>query len=412
MKSSKNDTNYNHNLDDLMLKILSNKNECYENELFKEIQKNGFTGSKKTFILHLAKMREENFIQYVKKGRKHVYSLTEDTKIRLDFDIKQYVKPKRRNLRQNATVSKYDKRKLYALILFQSGAGSGQIIPQSTKNNKHEESLMMIDPRYPGNRKVFINMNDFQKLPGVTQEDIIFRRNVAYKSIFSHIEFSETDIINTLKKIKDLGIEERIIQLSPRQGLQGLKQKEEKELAIEIIDDYLLKFIRSLEAILDAVEYSIRFSWIFNQQEPRRNSYEFQWYKDLFGTPRTVDVLIKSSHFKDFIKTVSEERREKLENQARTILLNADMAIVGLYYTFIKCSKLDMKFIRNRSEINNLIEYKEYIKKMPTKVFELLSILINICYPKFLKNKHSKDTIIRRYIHGLERLNTSSLNLK
>ena len=35
MKSSKNDTNYNHNLDDLMLKILSNKNECYENELFK-----------------------------------------------------------------------------------------------------------------------------------------------------------------------------------------------------------------------------------------------------------------------------------------------------------------------------------------------------------------------------------------
>ena len=47
-----------------------------------------------------------------------------------------------------------------------------------------------------------------------------------------------------------------------------------------------------------------------------------------------------------------------------------------------------------------------------TKMFELLSILTDICYPKFLKNKHSKDTIIRRYIQGLERLNVSSLNLK
>ena len=164
--------------------------------------------------------------------------------------------------------------------------------------------------------------------------------------------------------------------------------------------------------MLDVVEYRIRFSWIFNQQEPRRNSYEFQWYKDLFGTRRTVDVLIKGSHFKDFIKTGSKERREKLQNQARIILLNLDKTMVGLYYTFIKCSKLDMKFIRNRSDISKLIKYKENIKKIPKKIFDLLRILINICYPKFLKNKHSKDTVIRRYIHDLERFNASSLNLK
>ena len=73
MKSSKNDTNYNHNLDDLIKMILYNKNECYYNELFKELQKNGFTGSKRTFNLHLAKMREANFIKYVKKGNQKNY---------------------------------------------------------------------------------------------------------------------------------------------------------------------------------------------------------------------------------------------------------------------------------------------------------------------------------------------------
>ena len=87
---------------------------------------------------------------------------------------------------------------------------------------------------------------------------------------------------------------------------------------------------------------------MFNQQEPQRNSYEFQWFKDLFGTRRTVDVLIKGSHFKDYLNTVSKERKEKLECQAKNILLNLDKTMVGLYYTFIKCSKLDMKFIRNR----------------------------------------------------------------
>ena len=272
---------------------------------------------------------------------------------------------------------------------------------------------MMIDPRYPNNRKKLIYMDDFQKLPGVTQADIFFRRNVAYKSIFSHIKFSETDIINTLKKIKELGIAERVIQLSPRLILQGQKEEEEMELAIEINNDYLGQFIRRLEAVLDVVEYRIRFSWIFNQQEPRRNSYEFQWYKDLFGTRRTVDVLIKSSHFKDYLNTVSKARREKLESHTKIILLNMDLTITGLYYTFIKCSKLDRKFIRNRFDLTKLIEYKKNIKKMSTtKMFELLSILTDICYPKFLKNKHSKDTIIRRYIQGLERLNVSSLNLK
>ena len=110
-----------------------------------------------------------------------------------------------------------------------------------------------------------------------------------------------------------------------------MRGEQQQECAIEIIDDHIRQCIRSLEAILDAVEYRIRFSWMFNQQEPRRDSYEFQWFKDLFGTRRTVDVLIKGSHFKDFLNTVSKERREKLEYQTNTILLNTDKTIVGLY---------------------------------------------------------------------------------
>ena len=138
------------------------------------------------------------------------------------------MKPKRRNLKHNVTVSKYDKKKLYALILFQSGAGSGQIITSSTNNNKNEESIMMIDPRYPNNKKELIYLDDFQKIPGVTPEDIFFSRNVAYKSIFSHLKFSEIDIVNTLKKIKDLGIAEKIIKLS-------MRGEEEKDVQLKLL---------------------------------------------------------------------------------------------------------------------------------------------------------------------------------
>ena len=166
MKLSKNDTNYKHELDDLIIKILSERNECYENGLFKEIQKDGFSGSKKTFHGHLVKMTKANFIQYEKRGRKHYYSLTEHTKRRLEFEIKEYVKPKRRNLKYKKQIPKYDKKKLYALFLLQSGAGSTQIISSSsTKNQDLNESLMMIDPRYlNNNNRIKYHRQEKQKI--------------------------------------------------------------------------------------------------------------------------------------------------------------------------------------------------------------------------------------------------------
>lgn len=159
-------------------------------------------------------MTKANFIQYEKRGRNHYYSLTEHTKRRLEFEIKEYVKPKRRNLNYKKQIPKYDKKKIYALILLQSGAGSTQIISSSSTKNHLNESLTMIDPRYLNNNnrikyhrqekeknhKRYIDVNDLKKIHGVTTEDINFRRNVAYKGIFSHIEFSKMDIEDTFKK--------------------------------------------------------------------------------------------------------------------------------------------------------------------------------------------------------------------
>ena len=424
--SSNIDRNYNHNIDKKIKDIIQNLGFCSKNQLLRELQRYFPTISKKTVERHLDKMVKQNILQYRKEKNRHLYSFTESAEIALKTELFENAKPKKQNkksmglsfsninTKNNNNNNEFNNNKIaYFLILSQAAAGSRifsynkSYILDNYDNNSH-----LAIPDLRNHRKLVTG--DFKWEEGITQEDVLKKTNISIKSAFPNF--------NPTKSI----IQKKFEELENQYGFEGRIQRRMRsngDIAIEIVDDYLRQFILWLETIFHMIEYRIRYGWIWKRSIPSRRSQEFRWYLSTFGREKTVKVLIYASHFKDFFKKLDEasnkNKKTELKNQIKTRLNFLDKNIVGFYHSFILCDKYLPELIKLQHHIesynNHLISYetskehKEHHLRYTMKIKELLSsnkemvkilksLIDEIYYPKFMRNKHNTNSEIQQYI--------------
>ena len=446
------DRNYNHNIDEKIIYIIKKLVFCSKSKLLRELQQYFPTISKTTLDRHLDKMVDQIILQFRKEKNKHIYSFTESAELALKTNLFENVKPKKQNksIRSNQNLSSVNakineiknNKIIYFLILSQAAAGSRimQLAGSEFQPKKHnyleylnihhpnlikqptttveisnlksktndKYNIAIPDPKDP--RKLIIG--DYKSEMGITEKDILHKTNITIKSAFPNF--------NPTKSI----IQKKFYELQNNYGFEGrirrnFRSNPEKDIAIEILDDYLRQFILWLEAIFHMVEYRIRYGWI-KSQVPNHNSQEFRWYLSTFGKEKTVNVLIKASHSKDYFKKLDDSNKKtKLKNQIKNILNNLNKNIVGFYHAFILCDKYSSELIKlqyhiefyNNYKVSNLNtkKIKENYLRYTIKIKELLStnkemskilqsIIDEIYYPKFLQNKLNSDQEIQQYI--------------
>ena len=423
--SSNIDRNYNHNIDKKIKDIIQNLGFCSKNQLLRELQRYFPTISKKTVERHLDKMVKQNILQYRKEKNRHLYSFTESAEIALKTELFENAKPKKQNkksmglsfsninTKNNNNNNEFNNNKIaYFLILSQAAAGSRifsynkSYILDNYDNNSH-----LAIPDLRNHRKLVTG--DFKWEEGITQEDVLKKTNISIKSAFPNF--------NPTKSI----IQQKFEELENQYGFKGRIQKRMRrsngDIAIEIVDDYLRQFILWLETIFHMVEYRIRYGWIWKRSIPSRRSQEFRWYLSTFGREKTIKVLIKASHFKDYFNQLDKvandkNKKSKLKDQIKTILNHLDKNVVGFYHSFILCddrylseyikfqhhiefsSNDDRQLIQKHISKDNKEQYQIYKTKIKDlrqnnkEMAKILQLLIDeIYYPKFLQHKHTKE---------------------
>jgi len=416
--------NYNHNIDEKIKDIVKDLDCCHKNKLFRELQRYFPTISKTTCDRHLDKMINQNILQYKKDKNQHIYSLTETAEMALQVGLFENVKPKKLNKKStgldlsiinaiNNNNNEFKNNKIaYFLILSQAASGSRIFIYNKSyilDDNDNNPHIAIPDPK--NHRKLVIG--DFKWEEGITQEDMRKKTNITIKSSFSNF--------NPTKSI----IQKKFEELENQYGFKGRIQKRMRsngDIIIEIVDDYLRQFILWLEAIFHMVEYRIRYGWIWKGSIPSRKSQEFRWYLSTFGREKTVQVLIKASHFKDYFNKLDEEtnnknKKSKIKDQIKTVLTHLDKNIVGFYHSYILCDDNYLpQFIKFQHHIifppnnNDRLpipkhipkENKEHYQRYKTNIKDLLqnnkmmakilqSLIDEIYYPKFLHYRHNKE---------------------
>ncbi|MGB7954687.1 MAG: hypothetical protein WCF23_11975 [Candidatus Nitrosopolaris sp.] len=281
---------------------------------------------------------------------------------------------------------------------------------------------------------------------GVTASDIVQSRDHSNDGLFSHINFNESDVDRCYNKLvkNDKELSNIIVRYHRDNG----------ETAFGIKDDMLCNLIRGCSSLLcvDRIEDTLKLvilqsykslgaldgSSLKSIRRSRFIHHAFEWYLSLFGQKRfnllyakmrvlqmkcrldnedtftrldhglsnedmynrlyammMKEETIISSESSKLRKKRTEEGKKKLREQIRSIeeqIKLWDKSILHTYHCRVLCDKYEAGYPE---------KYNDFVKNMPDRYSHLRDIVIDICYPEFLRNEHKYNPELIKYVNSL-----------
>jgi hypothetical protein len=372
------------------------------------------------------------------------YSLTPATEFQLEYNILEGLESKREDPAKKEETQQNKYRKILTLLLIQAASGSSRW----KVTQKFEPGLVGRRNPETGRHEWLESSNE----KGVTASDIVQSRDHSNDGLFSHINFNESDVDRCYNKlVKD---DKELFNIIVRY------HRDNGETAFGIKDDMLCNHIISCSSLLavDRIEatlklvilksYKLCSSSLKSIRQSRFIHNAFEWYVCLFGqkrfnllyakmrvlqmkcrlnnedTFRRLDLrafrytreyglsnedmynrlyammvkeeeTIIASESSRLRKKRREEEKKKLKEQVQSIeeqIRMWDEYILHGYHCRILCDKEERGYPE---------KYRDFAKDMPNRYSNLRDIIINICYPEFLRKEHKHNPELIKYVNSL-----------
>jgi hypothetical protein len=442
-------TRYNHQIDEKIVDELYKKGTRTASDFYDLLNKS-YPGISWTTVFkqHLIRLCDVGIIKkscVPRPNNEKGYSLTPAAEFQLEYDIFEGVESKREDPAKKEETQQNKYRKILTLLLLQAASGSSRW----KVTRKFEPGLVGRRNPETGRHEWLESSNE----KGVTASDIVQSRDHSNDGLFSHVDFNESDVDRCYNKLvkDDKQLSNIIVRYHRDNG----------ETAFGIKDDILCNLIRGCSSLLavDRIEDTLKLvilksykslcsSSLKSIRQSRFIHDAFEWYISLFGQKRFNLLYAKMRvlqmkcrlnnedtfrrldlrAFRDtrehglsneemynriYVMTVKEEetiiaaessrlrkKRRKEEKKklnelirsiAEQITMN-DEYILHTYHCRVLCDKYEAGYPE---------KYYDFVRNMSDRYSHLRDIVINICYPEFLRKEHKRNPELIKYVNSL-----------
>ncbi len=365
---------YDYSIDNHIYEALDSETRISFNKTRRSINSSRISDNKKTVTvrtlkMHLRKMKEQEIIfgDPPLPGHKGYYQFTDDALVTRKLGIFDGVQSNR-NEKYLMEESKNKAKKKAIILLLTIGSTGATRLKRTLKARAGDIEKRNILTGKPETFEVY-------HTSGIAQEDMTKSNIFDYRRKFIPKNISEEviqDLIDVLseEKIQLYDKEGTLISDFPvliRDSFQN------GEVIYRIQDDKLRKFFTICQEIL-----RMEIVWTFVRRHKRE---EIRWYNDLVGKENTISFLEeekpkrkdRSKKFTDLLfqgRMVTENQKKHLEKSIENEVQAYDALIID--------------------RVKELDEYHDYLYK---NFRTLCNIVVNVAYPKYLKQLHSHEKL-------------------
>jgi hypothetical protein len=314
--------------------------------------------SRTTVQNHLKNLTMENVIGIDReRGRNNerYYSLSNYAKRQLGYyGYIEHVKSRREGRKKSKEEEKLEDERgrngiamenehiVFLNLLLQAADGSGRFV------SAHRTLL-------PGEIELPVT---FERLKGVTVQDIVGHKDIGNGELFRHIRFTESIVqlcIDVLERKYGIDLVERktydidplsikkiektqIIRNESGDLIKNIVRTDggTNETGIAIKDMRLKDFINIIGCLIFVVEDRMKYIWLY-KRKPKLNSWEVLWYTTLFGKERTLELIEKSEYTRPSLKNKNNKQklwdyiRKNIESEWSRTGRKIDHALINKY---------------------------------------------------------------------------------
>jgi DNA-binding HxlR family transcriptional regulator len=445
-------TRYNHLIDEKIVDELYKKGTRTASDFYDLLNKS-YPGISWTTVLkqHLMRLCDVGIIKkssVPRPNNEKSYSLTPAAEFQLEYDIFQGVKSKSEDPAKKEETHQNKYRKILTLLLLQAASGSSCW-----------KVMQKIEPGLVGRRNPETGRHEWLESSnekGVTVLDIVQSRDHSNDGLFSHINFNESDVDRCYDKLvkDDKELSNIIVRYHRDNG----------ETAFGIKDDMLCNLIRCCSSLLsvDRIEDTLKLVILKSYKSLCSTSLKsvrqsrfihdvFEWYISLFGQKRfnllyaktrvlqmkcrlnnevtfrrldlrafcdtheyglsnedkynrLYDMMVKeeetiiADESSRLRKRKRKEEKKKLKELIQSIeeqIRSGDESILHTYHCRILCDKYEAGYPEKYTDfVGNMSD-------MSDRYSHLRDIVIDICYPEFLRKEHKHNPELIKYVKSL-----------
>jgi len=361
--------------------------------------------SKTTVSRHLQKMESQGIVYKDGKTRRYntkLYYLSPSAQQELRFGIFEGVKSKREVRKhyeeiENESLSNTEKnKKMYVLLLLQSASGSSRW----SVVDKAEPGL---SSRYNPRTRRYETIEQYE-LPGVTIGDIVGHKHEGLDHIFQHENFEESETENCIKILQEeFDLYDKIKPMYRENG----------EVGIEIIDDLLKEFFQMCGAIFAYVDIRISKTLVCKRGVRKGLLLDaLKWFISFFGRDRLnslynrmerdlaqrIDLFKKGKN----IMKIKKTKKKIISDYFSSFLFEIDRwdkLIIATYHYRVKCDKRYRHV--SKKYLGKYDKYCNYVSSLPKKYSVLIDKLLEMVYPKFLRQYHQSNRRLLAFTNRL-----------
>jgi hypothetical protein len=303
----------------------------------------------------------ENEVRITSKGKvTSEYFLTEDTRTRRLWQIKDRIKTKReaRNISHRPIHYRKTREKALLLILHHAAFGYEDI-----ENKKPSEvELGDVAIASPNNGTIEQHSLHMRKKPGVSIDDLTNKiPGINRAAIFTYMNYSEEELKRYFNSL---------IKQKPPVFTASQKHYGWSSTRYIVANKDLEVFIKKCWLMFYTVRSRMEDTWTYIRR-PKPDPEEAKWHVTFFGAKKTEELIKRMKKNRQQLDKKNEKEKQDFINDVYDGIRNNDINIIASYKELLS-------------------DNYEYARK---KYSLITNPLLGACYPYFIRTLHKKNEI-------------------